>query len=410
MTDQQYIEVVAKALEDYSLDSLYVEMYNVGKVSYYIPVLKAKYTPSRNYLKLYKKVFQFLPSSVGGLIIPIKDDEHIFQPILEGVSSELNQIKATFEKRSYARCTKEVADGIVIDTMLTALSVSGDSTFYHIIYTPWGLKQYGINEFDWRIASTLPCYTDELLLYIAKDIFVSYSYTKLVEVFENLCRAFIKRFLAIPSIILKHSSIKVEQTRLETFAVQDFYTHTKNLFRCYEPLITSEEERRVWHDVNLLCERKLLNCAVEKSTNEIACLNSNRSVDELKRLYKWLKSNKHIDDTTTRSEFIHYFRDEPGRKPTRKLLWTGHNKEVLFAVIELLHPKTIREKQGKGKFSALKVRTTINWKVISDIIQSPNIKIDRSNYRSSHRRIDGEIRHNKYEDAVNLIEGIMSRV
>lgn len=305
---------------------------------------------------------------------------------------------------------KAVADGLVIDTILTALSISGDSTFYQIIYTPWGLREYGINEFDWSIAGALPCYTDELLLYIAKDIFVSYSYKKLVEVFENLCKAFVKRFLTAPSMIMRYGCFKIEPLRLEVFAIQDFYSHTKNLFKCYEPLITTDEERRVWHDINLLCDRKLLNCAVASPTNEIPCLNSKRSVEELERLYKWLKANKHIDDATTRSEFIHYFRDEPGRKPTRKLLWTGYNKEVLFAIIELLHPKTVREKLGKGRLSALRVRTTINWKEISMMIESPNIKLDRGNYRSSHRRIDAEVRDNKYEEIVIFIEGLLNGI
>ena len=406
--NESYIQSVSKIVLSLSWDKLYVEFYKYYSTEIAIVVSKCYYTSSCNYLDIFKEVYKTLPSCKG-IILPLGGKDYAFVDLsFEQATDIYDKFKGLAQSVKYARRTKRVIEGAVVSDIIGMLSKLRRSPYYAICYTVDGLKEIGISDYDLSIVNNLPCHGDTLLINIAKRTFVLYSYKRIADIFATLCKCYMRHFFTEMFLQLKTDSLYLPKKYFSTMAKKDFYSHTKILFDCYKTFVTDYEEKRVWHDVELLCDRRLLECAVSDSPTDIPCLCTTRSVNELERLWTWLKESRQIDEAVTKSAFIHYFRREEGETPTHKLLWIGSSKDVLFAVIELLHPKTVRstEKKRNGVVRET-VKTNINWNEISQIIESPNIKVNRLEYRSAHRRRDAEVVRNRYEDMVKFLSKLL---
>lgn len=398
-----YIKEVAEIIHSLEWDKLYLEIYPNHGVDKIIAVLKESHKMDSNYYKDYEAVFQDIPYRQGIILPKLKGGFYFIDLSFGFANQKFEDFKKIARKEVSKNGTKRILDGGVLNDIIGWLSAYNRSIFYDIIYTPKALKRINVSDYDLSLLENLQAHGDALFVELALTTFNGYSYRRISNILGALCEKYVEFFLSnrLTGALSRGINLHTKNTR--TLAEKDFYSHTKILFECYKPLFSEKEQRRVWNDVTLICDRNILGAKVFHAPQDIPCLNTKATVDELERLWVWLIENRHIDKSVSQFDFVRYFRREAGELPTRKLLWTGQSKEVLFAVIEILHPCTERTPIKKK----IIVKTIIKWDDINAIIEAPDIKIDRLNYRSTHRRPNSEIVRNKYSDMVDVIISVM---
>lgn len=402
--NEQYINSVAECVRSLEWSKLAFEVYCVNGRDKIIAVRKDCQDENLNYFDIYEAVYVELPNQ-DGIILPKTTKDYLFIDLSFGYAHEVfKKYRTQGDKAKFNARRKRILGGDVMDDIIDSLSHYNRSMYYDITYTPRELKKIGVSDYDLSLVEKLDAHGDALFVSLARSIFILYSYSNIGKILSNLCKRYTKFYLSDQFLLSIGEHKELVSKRNQMLAQKDFYSHTKTLFECYKPLFDDAERRRVWNDVALICEREILNNAVEDIFQGIPCLNTKATVEELERLWTWLIKERHIDNSVTKEDFIHYFRREAGQLPTRKLLWIGHSKDVLFAVIEILHPKTDYSNQGRRK----KITTAINWNDVNAIFEAPHIKlIDKDTYRSLHRRSNKEIIQNKYADMVDMIHSII---